>query len=233
MPSGISYAVAAREQLADLPALSGDPAPVDGAFERLGAALRAAAPPAADEPTIVLLSTGSAAAGWYEHVRVGRELGSSVVTLADLERDGGEVVRREGDRAERVDVVYLRTNEDRFTEAEGGLTAIGELLLEPCVAGRVACVNAPGSGIGDDKLVHAYVEEMIRFYLGEDPVLDSVRDLRPRNRLRASGGARGARGHGLQAAREDGRRGSRRVERRETVTRGRTSLPRCAGRPSA
>ena len=175
MPSGLSYAVAAREQLGDLPALSGDPAPVDGAFERLGAALRAAAPPAADEPTIVLLSTGSAAAGWYEHVRVGRELGIHVVTLADLERRGGEVVRREGDRAERVDVVYLRTNEDRFTEAEGGLTAIGELLLEPCVAGRVACVNAPGSGIADDKLVHAYVEEMIRFYLGEDPLLDSVR----------------------------------------------------------
>ena len=96
------------------------------------------------------------------------------MTLADLERRGDEVVRREGDRAERVDVVYLRTDEDRFTAAEGGLTAIGELLLEPCVAGRVACVNAPGSGIADDKLVHAYVEEMIRFYLGEDPLLDSV-----------------------------------------------------------
>jgi uncharacterized circularly permuted ATP-grasp superfamily protein len=175
MPSGLSYAVAARELLADLTALGGDPAAVDGAFERLGAALRAAAPPGADDQTIVLLSTGSAAAGWYEHVRVGRELGIHVVTLADLERRGEKVVLREGDRTDRVDVVYLRTDEDRFTAADGGLTAVGELLLEPCVAGRVACVNAPGSGIADDKLVHAYVEEMIRFYLGEDPLLDSVR----------------------------------------------------------
>jgi uncharacterized circularly permuted ATP-grasp superfamily protein len=174
MPSGIAYAVAARELLDGLLELGGDPAPVGEAFERLGQALAGAAPGAAANPAVVLLSAGPTAAGWYEHARIGRELGVGLVMLADLERRGDEVVRREGDRAERVDVVYLRTDEDRFTDPGGKPTPIGELLLGPCIAGRVACVNAPGSGIADDKLVHAYVEDMVRFYLGEDPVLDSV-----------------------------------------------------------
>jgi uncharacterized circularly permuted ATP-grasp superfamily protein len=51
---------------------------------------------------------------------------------------------------------------------------VGEALLEPAAAGRVAVVNAPGSGVGDDKLVHGHVDELIRFYLGEEPLLPSV-----------------------------------------------------------
>ena len=71
-------------------------------------------------------------------------------------------------------MVLQRTGEDRFTDPGGQPTAVGELLLQPCREGRISCVNAPGSGIGDDKLIHAYVEEMIRFYLDEDPLLESV-----------------------------------------------------------
>ena len=176
MPSGIAYAAAAREIVSDL--MPVEPPSRDEiaiGFSRLGEALRAAAPPrAGSTPSVVLLSEGPGSAGWYEHVQISRRAGLELVTLADLERDGDHVVRREGDATRRIDVVYQRTREDRFTDAAGGPTAIGELLLEPCGAGRVACVNAPGSGVGDDKLVHAYVEEMIRFYLREDPVLDSV-----------------------------------------------------------
>ena len=54
-----------------------------------------------------------------------------------------------------VDVVYLRTGEDRFTGEDRSPTAIGEALLAPAAAGTVAVVNAPGSGVADDKLVHA------------------------------------------------------------------------------
>ena len=72
-------------------------------------------------------------------------------------------------RTRAVDVVYHRTDEDRFSG-----TALGAALLEPCRAGTLACVNAIGSGLADDKLVHAYVEEMVRFYLGEEPLLPSL-----------------------------------------------------------
>ena len=68
-----------------------------------------------------------------------------------------------------MDVVYHRTDEDRFSG-----TPLGAALLGPCRAGTLACVNAIGSGLADDKLVHAYVEEMVRFYLGEEPLLPSL-----------------------------------------------------------
>ena len=68
----------------------------------------------------------------------------------------------------------------------GALTPLAELLLEPWLAGTVAVVNAFGTGLGDDKLVHAHVEEMIRFYLGEEPLSPSVPARRPRRRPRRS-----------------------------------------------
>ena len=77
-------------------------------------------------------------------------------------------------RPRGVDVVYLRTAEDSFTGADGSPTAIGEALLAPAAAGTVAVVNAPGSGLADDKLVHRHVDELIRFYLGQEPLLPSI-----------------------------------------------------------
>ena len=58
-------------------------------------------------------------------------------------------------------MVYQRTDEDRFTGPDGRLTAVGEALLEPCRAGTLACVNAPGSGVADDKVVHAHVDRLV------------------------------------------------------------------------
>ena len=67
-----------------------------------------------------------------------------------------------------MDVVYQRTDEDRFT-----VTAL-ELLIEPCVRGTVAVVNAPGAGVADDKLVHPYVDDLVRFFLDEEALLPSI-----------------------------------------------------------
>jgi uncharacterized circularly permuted ATP-grasp superfamily protein len=176
MPSGIAYAVAARDALAEvLPVEAPSSAGIAAAFEILGDALRDAALPGDGDPQIVLLCEGRGDAGWYEHERIGRELDIPVVTAEQMQRLGDELYVRIGERPSRVDVVYQRTAEDRFTDEHGRPTRIGELLLDPCRAGSVACVNAPGSGVGDDKLVHAYVEDMVRFYLDEEPVLDSVR----------------------------------------------------------
>ena len=65
----------------------------------------------------------------------------------------------------RVDVLYRRTDEDRLTDASGELTEVGAKLCEPIENGVLSCVNAFGTGVADDKLVHAYVESIVRFYL--------------------------------------------------------------------
>jgi uncharacterized circularly permuted ATP-grasp superfamily protein len=153
MASGVAYAVVAREVLRELLPIPPPPADLDAVYEELALALRDVSPLA--EPRTVLLCEGPAAAAWWEHSLLAGELRARAVTLADLELDA-------------VDVVYLRTEEDRF----GGTPL--EVLLEPCREGRLAVVNAPGSGVADDKLVHAYVDELVRFYLGEEVLLPSV-----------------------------------------------------------
>ncbi|HEY1449392.1 MAG TPA: circularly permuted type 2 ATP-grasp protein [Solirubrobacteraceae bacterium] len=176
-PSGIAYAVATREALrAHLKPPSGvHVRSLDAAFQTLASALRAAAPAGApDEPFVVLLSDGEGNSAYFEHATLARALGVPLVLAGQLSQRGGRLYARvaEGERA--VDVLYRRTDEDRLSDGRGELTAIAELLLEPVLAGTLACVNAFGTGVADDKLVHAYVEQMIRFYLGEEPLLRSV-----------------------------------------------------------
>jgi uncharacterized circularly permuted ATP-grasp superfamily protein len=174
MPSGIAYAVAARETLREL--LPGESPPADLAtvFGELALALRDAAPEGVEEPSVVLLCEGPQADGWWEHERLARELCAPAITLSDLEHRGGRLVAWIDGRPRAVDVVYQRTDEDRFTDPAGRPTRLGAALLGPCSESRLACVNAPGSGVADDKLVHAYVDDLVRFYLHEEPLLPSV-----------------------------------------------------------
>ena len=174
MPSGIAYAVAMRETLRDVLGVEPPQPDLSLVFGELALALRDAAPPGVDEPRMVLLSEGPSAAGWWEHQRLARELCAPLVTLADLEQRDGRVVAWIDGRPRGVDVVYLRAAEDRYTGAEGSPTAIGEALLAPAAAGTVAVVNAPGSGIADDKVVHGHLDELIRLYLGQEPLLPSI-----------------------------------------------------------
>lgn len=180
-PSGASYAVAAREAvtgaLADagiaVPPLRELAGPVVALF---AAVLRAAAPAGIDDPAAVVLSDGPSAGAYYEHAWVAAQLGVPVVTLADLEHDGAGGLRRrdaEG-RAHRVDVVYRRTGSDLVHAPGGGLTAAAAALLRPWLDGRLGLVNGFGTGVADDKLVHARVEQLIELYLGERPLLRSV-----------------------------------------------------------
>ncbi len=176
-PSGIAYAVATREVLGEHlpPPAELHVRSLDTAFQTLGEGLRAAAPAAAgDEPTVVLLSDGQLNSAFYEHATIAAYLGLPLVLLDQLRVRGGRLYARlpGGERA--VDVVYRRTDEDRLRDARGEPTAIARLLLEPILAGTLSCVNAFGTGVADDKLMHAYVEQMVRFYLGEEPILASV-----------------------------------------------------------
>jgi uncharacterized circularly permuted ATP-grasp superfamily protein len=174
MPSGVAYAVAMRETLRDVLGVEPPQPDLSPVFGELALALREAAPPGVDDPRMVLLSEGPSAAGWWEHQRLARELCAPIVMLADLEQRDGRLVAWIDCRPRAVHVLYLRTAEDRFTGADGSPTAIGEALLAPAAAGTVAVVNAPGSGIADDKLVHGHVDELIRFYLGQEPLLPSI-----------------------------------------------------------
>ncbi|HEX6582841.1 MAG TPA: circularly permuted type 2 ATP-grasp protein [Thermoleophilaceae bacterium] len=174
MPSGIAYAVAMRETLRDVLHVEPPQPDVSLVFGELALAFQDAAPPGVDEPRMVTLSEGPSAAAWWEHQRLARELCAPVVSIADLEHRDGRLVAWLDGRPRAVDVVYLRTEEARFTDEHGEPTAIGEALLAPAAAGAVAVVNAPGSGIADDKFVHGHVDELIRFYLDQEPLLPSI-----------------------------------------------------------
>jgi uncharacterized circularly permuted ATP-grasp superfamily protein len=174
MPSGATYSLAVREAVAPELPVSAPPRELGGYVGLLGAAIEAAAPEGAAEPTAAILSDGAESGAYYEHRRLGRELGIPIVTPRQLELSKGRIYRRRGRERERLDVLYRRLDEDRLSTPEGGLTGLGELLLPALESGRLRCVNAFGSGIADDKLAHAYVEEMVRFYLGEEPRLRSV-----------------------------------------------------------
>jgi uncharacterized circularly permuted ATP-grasp superfamily protein len=174
MPSGLAYAVAWRETARDLLPVEPPQPDTSLVFGELALALRDAAPAGVDEPRMVLLSEGPSTAAFWEHERLARELCAPLVTLADLEHRDGRLVAWLDGRPRAVDVVYLRTDEDRFTGDDGAPTAVGDALLGPAAAGTVAVVNAPGSGIADDKLVGGRVDELVRLYLGEEPLLPSV-----------------------------------------------------------
>jgi uncharacterized circularly permuted ATP-grasp superfamily protein len=176
-PSGIAYAVAAREvlgaHLAPPPGLR--VRSLDAAFGTLGDALRDAAPTAAGgNPVVVLLSDGKRNSAFYEHATIARQLGIPLVLGEQLSTRRGRLFARLGEGEQAVDVIYRRTDEDRLSDAHGRPTAISQLLLEPVLKGRLACVNAFGTGVADDKLLHAYVEDMVRFYLAQEPLLRSV-----------------------------------------------------------
>jgi uncharacterized circularly permuted ATP-grasp superfamily protein len=180
-PSGMAYALAAREELdRHLPAwLADGRVPFDGAVELLARTLRAAAPEGVSDPAIVLLTDGPENSAWYEHERLADMLEIPLVGLGDLSVRGGRLAARAGSALHLVDVVYRRTDEDRLTDERGRLTGVGAALIEPLESGTLTCVNAFGAGVADDKLLHAYVGRMVRFYLGEEPLLDSVRTYDP------------------------------------------------------
>ena len=142
-------------------------------------------------------STAGSAASW----------GSRSVEPDQLEVERGRLFARHNRDRRQLDVLYRRLDEDRLSAPDGGLTALGELLLPALESGRLRCVNAFGTGLADDKLAHAYAESMVRFYLGEEPLLRSVPSFDLSDAAGARGGDGPARRAGDQAARRLRRQG--------------------------
>ncbi len=174
-PSGFTYAIAAREA-GDIALGEGpDRLQPDAAYPMLGTAL-AAARAEGGAATIVLLTEGESSPAFFEHRELADSIGIPLVTPDDVSVCAGRLVARlDGEPAREVGVVLRRADEDRLVDDEGQPTWLADRLLEPIRRGTLSVVNGPGSGVGDDKLVHAYVEEMVRFYLGEEPLVPSVR----------------------------------------------------------
>jgi len=139
--------------------------PLDGMMERFGEVLRAAS--SKEDPTIAILSTGYEDQYFLDHNVFAREHGAVLAGRREVGLDGeGYLVHRESGR--RIDVIYERIEDGRIYDDLPGL-------VESQVAGKVEAVFAPNLGIADDKGVYPFVPEMIRHYLGEEPVLQNLR----------------------------------------------------------
>ncbi|MDQ1657724.1 MAG: glutamate---cysteine ligase / carboxylate-amine ligase [Cryptosporangiaceae bacterium] len=178
VPSGLGYALQNRRlsdhvwpELPRPPGLLVDEL-VPG---MLRAALAEAAPDATDSPSIVLLSSGPADSAWFEHQLLADEMGIPVARTVDLSVDNGAVYLHQHGARRRVDVIYLRMDEDTLVHAPGADgRPLGRPLVAAVAAGTVTLANAPGNGVGDDKAVYAYAGAFIEYYLGEKPLLADV-----------------------------------------------------------
>jgi uncharacterized circularly permuted ATP-grasp superfamily protein len=132
-----------------------------------------------DDPqasTVVVLTPGPYNSAYFEHTFLARTMGIELVQAPDLFVDDDKVFVRTTRGARRVHVIYRRTD-DAFLDPEVFLpdSMLGVPgLIRAYAAGNVALANAPGNGVADDKAVYAFVPEMIRFYLDEDPILEQV-----------------------------------------------------------
>ncbi len=173
MPTGLGFAPLAWEAVADL--LDGslpDHSPGRGeSDERFKAILRSVAPGGGGDPSIVVLGDGFENDAQWEISDVAFRLGVPMVGLDDLRQRDGRVYAHVDGRRRQVDVIYRRSNYHLLRDEDGSPSALAEKLLEPIRRGTVTVVNPPGVGIADDKLAHVYVDEMIRFYLAEEPVI--------------------------------------------------------------
>ena len=154
--------------------------PVDPYIGRL-ANLLASVSPSPGDPTIVVMTPGIHNSAYFEHAFLAQQLGVELVEGNDMVvLDDDCVYVQTIDGLQRVDVIYRRVD-DLFLDPEAFRpdSALGVPgLMRAWRAGRVGLVNAPGAGVADDKGVYAYVPDIIRFFLGEEPVLDNVPTLR-------------------------------------------------------
>ncbi len=178
-PSGVSYMLTNREVMKRIfPSLFGshDVRAIDHYAQALLNTLLALAPSGLAEPTVVLLTPGVYNSAYFEHTFLARQMGVELVEGRDLLVHNNIVYMRTTAGLRRVDVIYRRVD-DTFLDpltyrADSTLGVPG--LLNAYRAGNVALANSIGTGIADDKAVYAYVPEIIRYYLKEDPILSNV-----------------------------------------------------------
>ncbi len=145
--------------------------------------LKAFAPNGTNDPCIALLTPGVYNSAFYEHLFLADEIGAELVEGRDLLVNDGFVYMRTTSGLRKVDVIYRRIDDEfldpLFFQEDSVLGVPG--LMHTYRKGNVALVNAPGTGIADDKSIYAYVPDMIKYYLAEEPILDNVETFLCRN----------------------------------------------------
>ncbi len=179
VPSGVSYVLENRRVMkSTFPEIfqTLNIQPVDDYPSHLLDTLLNLAPPHLSNPTVAVLTPGIYNSAYFEHSFLAQQMGVELVEGRDLVVVDGYLQMRTTKGLRRVDVLYRRIDDDFLDPAafrsDSMLGVRG--LLEVYRNGRVALANAPGTGVADDKVVYAYVPEMIRYYLGEEPILNTV-----------------------------------------------------------
>jgi uncharacterized circularly permuted ATP-grasp superfamily protein len=178
-PSGVSYVLTNRQVLKQtFPQVfqTSRVRPVDDYPSRLLHLLQSMAPEGIASPCVVVLTPGLYNSAYFEHSYLAHRMGVELVEGHDLVVADQRVYMRTTKGMEPVDVIYRRIDDDfldpEVFRSDSCLGVPG--LMKAYQAGRVALVNAPGTGVADDKVVYGYVPRIIQYYLGEEPILKNV-----------------------------------------------------------
>ncbi len=178
-PSGVSYMLENRAVMkrifADLFSKY-DVRAVEHYPQALLETLRSVAPHSYSDATVVLLTPGLYNSAYFEHTFLARQMGVEIVEGRDLIAHGDKIYMRTTRGLKQVDVIYRRIDDEYLDplafRKDSVLGVAG--LLNAYRAGNVTLANALGTGVADDKAIYAYVPDMIKYYLGEEPVLANV-----------------------------------------------------------
>jgi len=180
VPSGVSYVLENRAVMKrTFPQVFQGMAvrPVEQYTDHLLEMLLEMAPPGVDDPTAVVLTPGPYNSAYFEHSFLAQRMGIQLVQGSDLVVDDDGFVKMRTTRGlTRVDVIYRRVDDDfidpKVFRPDSCLGVPG--IMQAYAEGKVTLVNAPGTGVADDKAVYAYVPRIIKYYLGEEPILPNV-----------------------------------------------------------
>jgi len=132
--------------------------------------------PWSDTPRVALLTPGVFNSAYFEHSYLAQQMGVTLVEGRDLICENSHVWMRSTEGLQRIDVIYRRIDDDfldpNVFRRDSILGVPG--LMDAMRKGNVAIANAPGTGVADDKLIYAYVPKMIRYYLGQEPIIENV-----------------------------------------------------------
>ncbi|TBL72463.1 circularly permuted type 2 ATP-grasp protein [Paenibacillus thalictri] len=178
-PSGFSYLFKGRTIMNELfPELSltNSIRDVDHSLNRFLTTLRSLSPSGKSEPVIALLTPGEYNSAYYEHAFLAQQMGIHLVEGRDLVAMNHKIYMRSLTGLKQIDVLYRRIDDDFLDplafDPNSLLGVAG--IMNAYRAGNLAIANAPGTGVSDDKAMYIYVPDMIRYYLGEEPILKNV-----------------------------------------------------------
>ncbi len=182
-PSGVSYVLSNREAMKKVVYplfLSKTVQPIDNYAVKLLQMMKSVAPSGVDDPVCVVMSPGIYNSAYYEHSFLAQSMGILLVEGRDLFVDKNFVYMRTIKGAKKVDVIYRRLDDDFIDplvyRPDSYLGVPG--IMQAYKSGNVTLVNAPGTGVADDKAVYIYMPEIVKYYLGEEAILKNVKTYR-------------------------------------------------------